>query len=470
MSRKVPLEAVRKQIITLFPVYMIVFVMGCADGWLPNAMYFFLAGEEVHATTSQCSIISLATEFGRIIFAIPAGILVDKYGRRNIAVCIAFLFFSAWVGISLSGSLVTIYTGRFIIGLAEAMIYATSLVAIGEVASPEIRGQLLSIGLICINIGLLLPSIMSVIFASYRVLSWGITIFTGISLLSMFWMTETPSHLVSVSKLKQAKSILHNIRKGYKKHEINEEFEELKKYIEDEKTRRNELSWLKFLNTKSIRKPLITGILLNVFSILTGSVLIKIYITAIIPFNDFVPKKFYPLIIQSCLLCIAFSTTFYIDKFPRRIIFLFGASTMAIVNAICALANYVATMDQNQHVFKWIFILGNMLSVICYGAAIQPVNSALKAELYPQAMKGFCGSLTIISQALSFIIAFQLYNLIRSYCHLSLLYVIFSINSLILCSIIYYFLPESRGESLVDLQKKFNEEIVSCDDVSVEKK
>ncbi|XP_065207427.1 facilitated trehalose transporter Tret1-like [Planococcus citri] len=470
----VPIEAVRMQIITLIPVYMNVFMMGCADGWLPNAMYFFpTSADNAHETSSSSSsaLIPVFSDLGKIVFAIPAGILVDKYGRKKITLCVTFSTFFTWLGLSLNTSLIAIYIGRFILGLAETMTSATSLIWIGEVASPEVRGTLTSLGLIFINTGLILPSIMSVIFGSYKSLTWSITFFSFMSLASIIWLVETPNYLVSVSKLKQAIAILQQIRKGHKENEITEEFEKLKRYIEDEKNRRNQLTWLKFLKSKAIMKPLLTGILLNVFTVLTGSVLIRVYITAILPSNELVSKKYYPLIIQICLLFIAFNTTFYIDKFPRRTIFLYGAAAMSIINTICALASYIVAGHQNNsNVFKWIFIFGNMASVLCYAAVIQPINSALKAELYPQAMKGFCGSLAIISQALSFIMAFQLYNFVKDFFQLSVMYVIFSLNSLVLYAIVYFLSPEGRGTSLADLQMKFKEEDAPCDGISVERK
>lgn len=85
------------------------------------------------------------------------------------------------------------------------------------------------------------------------------------------------------------------------------------------------------------------------------------------------------------------------------------------------------------------------------------MNNAVKSELFPQAVKGFCGSLVSIGQASSAIVLYQLYNLIRDYFHIYLIYVVFSINSFILCLIIYFMLPEGRGTSLADLQMKFNQ-------------
>ena len=90
---------------------MNVFMMGCANGWLPNAIYFITIGE-VQATISQCAIIASLREIGRIIFAIPAGMMVDKYGRKMIIISAAFLHVFTWLGISSSASIITIYAGR----------------------------------------------------------------------------------------------------------------------------------------------------------------------------------------------------------------------------------------------------------------------------------------------------------------------------------------------------------------------
>ncbi|XP_065207298.1 uncharacterized protein LOC135836408 isoform X2 [Planococcus citri] len=406
----VPGQAYWRQNIALLPVYMNVFMMGCGNGWLPNAIYFMMIGQEVHATSTQCAMIASFSELGRIIFAIPAGILADKYGRKKITIAISFLHFFIWLGVSLDTSLITIYAGRLIVGVATALVNATALTSIGEIASPEIRGQLTSIYQIFMNVGAILTGVISALFSSYKLLSWGIAFFSTVSLLPMLWVSETPSFLITVSKLEQAKTNLQRIRKGYSEREIDEEFEKLKKYIEDERIRKSQVSWAKFLKSKAIRKPLFSGTLLNFFSMFTGGALIATYITAIYPSNDYVPKKYYPLIIQILYFFMAFGTVFYIDKFPRRSIFMIGAATMAIVNAFCSFISFFDFENQPEQVFKWIFIVSNLSLVLCFGASVQPINSAIKSELYPQAVKGFCGSLGVISQALALIVMYQLYN------------------------------------------------------------
>ncbi|XP_065207293.1 glucose transporter GlcP-like [Planococcus citri] len=467
---KVPPEAIWSQIWALIPVFMNVFMMGAQNGWLPNAIYLILSGQAFHATAAECALMASFSEFGRIVFAIPAGILADKFGRKKMIICVAISHFFAWVGVSFSTSMVTIYMARFVLGIATALVNSTSLSSIGEIASPEIRGQLTSVYQIFMSVGVILPAIISAAFSLYNALAWGITFFSVINVLSLIWVTETPSFLISESKFKQAKQVLRQIRRGYRDSEIDTEFEKLKKYIEAEKANKNKSSLIQFFKSKSIRKPLITGVLINFFSIMTGGIILRVYSTGIYPDNEYVPKRFFPLINQILALTMALSTTFYIDKFSRRGIFIFGAVVMGSTNAICAFTNYFYLEQNIEYIFKWVFVIGNLLSVLCYGATIQPMNSAIKSELYPQVVKGLCGSLGVISQASSTVLSYQLFNIIKNHFHIYFMYVVLSMNCAILGLIVYFLLPEGRGASLTDVQMQFQEEpAADCDSVTVKK-
>ncbi|XP_065207294.1 glucose transporter GlcP-like [Planococcus citri] len=466
---KIPTAAFWRQIICLVPVYLNVLVMGSGLGWLPNAMYLLTKGQEVRATSTQCAWIASCSIFGRLVFAIPAGILADKYGRKEITICVAFLHFSAWLGLSMSSSIVTIYIGRFVIGLAEVLINSTALISIGEIASAENRGRLTTLYHICASFGGILSSLISLSFSSYSTLSRGIAALSFISLLSMFWASETPSFLVSSSKLNEAKNNLRYIRRGYKEQVINNEFEKIKNYIQDEKARKKTLSWIKFLKLKSIRKPLLVGILANFFSKSTGVMLMRNYITLLIPSNKFVARRYYPLVIQTLLLLVSTNATLYIDKIPRRTLILVGSLILAGINGVCGLSSYLMAGIQNEDdVFRWVFIVTNILAILCYTISVQPVTTVLKSELYPQSVKGFCVSLGSLSQSLSTVLSYQMYHFTENLSILYVMYIVFSINSVLLYLIMHFFMPEGLGTSLTDLQMTFKEPTLQ-DGHSVEK-
>lgn len=98
--------------IFFFSVYVNLFMSGCADGWLSNAIYFFQNGSEISATVEECAFIASFSETGRVIFAIPGAILVEKFGRKKVITSAGTAYVVSWVTISLNSSLNVIYICR----------------------------------------------------------------------------------------------------------------------------------------------------------------------------------------------------------------------------------------------------------------------------------------------------------------------------------------------------------------------
>ncbi|XP_065208857.1 uncharacterized protein LOC135837490 isoform X2 [Planococcus citri] len=437
-------------------------MMGCAIGWLPTAIYFLSGGEEEPVECSECNLIASFSQLGKLVFAIPGGMIVDKYGRKKVTIGVALLNFFSWMGISLWAMPAVNYVGQFTLGLSQALTQEGCLIIIGETASPIIRGQLSTLYLFFLALGALLPPIFGVIFSSYNIINWTVTFFSFIALLSMAIASETPSFLISESKLTQARKHLSDLRQGCSEDETNSEFESLRKYIEDEKARQNQLDWWKFLKLKSTWQPLLICILIKFFTAGTGRNLLTTYVTTIYSSNDFISKKYYPLIMQIIILLINIITNFYVEKFSRRTLFLFGAISITISNTFSAIMSYFY-IKSNDSIYNWLFLMGNVLYLLFFNGTVQPSNSIIRTELFPQAVKGFGGSLSIISQAISTIISYQIYLTIDKYLELYYLYIVLAAHSIMLYIIVYIFLPESRGSSLVDIQSKFQKDSIPYD-------
>lgn len=105
----------RKFIKNYFTVFINVFMMGCTGSWGAYAIYFFTRGDEVSATLEECSQMVSLSEIGRILCAIPGGILADKLGRKKINIATGVLHFSAWILLSSSTSIMAIYIARYVI-------------------------------------------------------------------------------------------------------------------------------------------------------------------------------------------------------------------------------------------------------------------------------------------------------------------------------------------------------------------
>lgn len=346
---------------------------------------------------------------------------------------------------------------RFILGIATVMVNVSSSISIGEIASPEVRGLFSALYGIFMISGVSTPAIITAIFPSYYVFSYSLVVMSFICLVCTFRTKETPNYLISLSKYEEAKYNLIKIRPGYTENEINEEFEKLREYIDEEKIRKNQLSWLTFIKSKSIAKPLGIFILLNYLTMATGTAFLPAYVTVIFPQDTYISHHYYPLITRVVSLLASFTFTFVVERFSRRSIYMTGAILGGIISALCAVFDLMFTQLETN-LFKWLFIGSNLLMCFIYTGTLLPMLTILRSELLPQSIKGIGGSFGSMAQALATVILFQIFYLVRENFGLYSLYLVLLVNSATLFLSVLFLLPEGRGKFLADIQLEFIDE------------
>ena len=81
--------------------------------WLANAVYFMRQpNHEPHATVAECGMMESCYQIGRFVFAVPGGVLVDKYGRKYVIISIGLIQIATWVLLSLTRSVEVIFVIR----------------------------------------------------------------------------------------------------------------------------------------------------------------------------------------------------------------------------------------------------------------------------------------------------------------------------------------------------------------------
>lgn len=76
------------------------------------AVYFFNEGDEISATLIEYGWIASMTEMGKIFAAMPAGLIVDRYGKKKILVAIGSINLTAWIALSVTKSVLLICIAR----------------------------------------------------------------------------------------------------------------------------------------------------------------------------------------------------------------------------------------------------------------------------------------------------------------------------------------------------------------------
>lgn len=88
---------------------------GCATNWISNAIFFLTQrNHQPHATISECSYMASFFEMGKVVFAIPGGIIAQNLPRKHALLGVGFLNFASWITLSFSKSLPIIYIVRFV--------------------------------------------------------------------------------------------------------------------------------------------------------------------------------------------------------------------------------------------------------------------------------------------------------------------------------------------------------------------
>lgn len=156
-----------------------------------------------------------------------------------------------------------------------------------ECASPQNRGLIVGLAQQMIGVGFIVSTWVG--YGSHHMpdtssFQWRFPLafqaFPSVLLcIGMFWLPETPRHLIAIDKLEEAEKILHKLHfDGTNEEWIKQEFKEIKMTINAEKAA-TAPGWLIMFKVPQWRKRLALGTLVQVFTQFTGINVIGYYQT-----------------------------------------------------------------------------------------------------------------------------------------------------------------------------------------------
>lgn len=328
-----------------------------------------------------------------------------------------------------------------------ALLQSVALILIGEIVSPEHRGLYVGMHQTCSYIGHLFEAVIAVIFSSYRILAYATTLLSTTYFVVFWWLEESPNYLISKSRDSEALQTLRHIRPNYSDEQLQQEFNTMKESIQAENELKKQFNFIRFLYSPMNRNCLLLVISLNFFSSFIGSAPITSYITLILPKNQYVGRKFYPLIAVILKLLAALSASFLLDKWLRKSLYISVTAVVFLLHVLNGISSYM-----NGRWWDIIFVVGNYGFLLIWASFLEPVNDLVKSEILPQNIKGFGSSLCVMSVAASKAISYTLFGIISTNFGAHWNYWLFAANSLITAAIVHFALPEGRGKSLADIQ------------------
>ena len=118
-------------------------IVGVGTAWPSPTLPKIRANEApIQMDNTQISWMVSLLFFGNTLSPLPAGWLMDMYGRKRTLLSLSTMSLTAWILIWYSKYPWIIYIARFLDGLWAGTAYTVVCIYIGEIAEPRIRGSL----------------------------------------------------------------------------------------------------------------------------------------------------------------------------------------------------------------------------------------------------------------------------------------------------------------------------------------
>jgi len=402
-------------------------------------------------TDSGLGTVAALLTFGCLAGALFTGNFTEKYGRKKVMITTAVLYIISALGCALAESATMLIVFRILSGLA---VGATSVVApmyISEISPAKNRGRLVSFNQFAITIGIVLAYIFDYLLIGIGDNAWRYMlivpavfgVFFLIFLLTKF--PESPRWLLAHGQQEEAIKVLNSIGG---KTLVDQELPEMESMLLAEQ-KKEKMSVNELFKGKT-GKIVLIGTLIAALQQITG-------INAVIMFAPDIfhaagsaksDSMMQAMIVGMVNFLMTIVALWLVDKKGRKTLLLWGA-----VGMIVSLA--YLTLEFSKPVQNGAGVLIALLVYISFFAAsFAPVMWVIISEIYPNRIKGVAMSFSTAVSWLCTFLTVYFAPIIHGTLGLQYLFGIFGIFSIIAFVFVKFWIPETKGKSLEQIEKE----------------
>ncbi|XP_066259015.1 facilitated trehalose transporter Tret1-like isoform X2 [Euwallacea similis] len=451
-KKKVPFRQIITQLLTAIVVSWVSMIIGyCSAYTSPAALSL---ERDFKLDENKLSWITSLMPLGALGGGLLGGLLIENLGRKWTILLADLLFLVAFLVTFFAQSYIYMYTSRVISGISVGILSLTLPVYLAETIQPEVRGTLGLLPTAFGNIGILLCYMFGTFFEWRQLALVGVVL--AIPFVIVFWVIkETPRFLVSRGKEEETQQALQWLRGANTS--IDKEFHELKKSFQEEaETDEGALESLKNLFSVNNIKPLCIVLGLMFFQQWSGINAVIFNTTKIFKESGSnLPESLCTTIVGIVNFVSTFIAAALIDRLGRKVLLYISAISMIV--SLGVLGAYFFLKDATNIDVKFLGFLplaSFIIYVLGFSLGHGPVPWLMMGEILPAKIRGTAASVaTSFNWSCTFIVTkifLQLAELIGFhftfwiFCGLMVLSLLFTI----------FFVPETRGQSLADIEKK----------------
>ena len=383
---------------------------------------------------------------GCIIGCVTAGKVADRYGRKPIMMVAASIFLLSSLAMAVSSSKAIFIGARFVAGIGVGMASMLSPLYIAEIAPVHTRGRMVAINQLTIVLGILVTNIVNYTLRDSGTDAWrwmfGLgAVPSGLFLLGVLWLPESPRWLCSKGENDRARKIFSKIGGSVYAADVMASIN---------KTRtRNARSKFSDVFKKAMLPAVTIGVGLAVFQQFCGINVVFNFTTTLFESvgfdqNDQLKQTVFVGIVNLLFTVIAM---WQVDRIGRKPLMLFGALGLTVLYIASAIL-----LQQRSPLAAWT-LLG---AIGAYAVSLAPVTWVLIAEIFPTSVRGAAVSVAVVALWVSYaILVFTFPIVARRMGTYTPFYVYAGI-----CLIGFFFIlrkvKETKGQSLEELESAFS--------------
>jgi len=438
-------------------------LFGYDTGVISGAIDFLTAHFQLDVVmrgwASGCVLIGCATG------VVMVGPISDRFGRKRALMLAAVLFLASALGTAVPRDIWTFIIFRFLGGIGIGIASMSTPMYIAEIAPAHLRGRLVSINQIAIVSGILTVYFVNYFIARRGDLAWNESsgwrwMFASGALpslafaLLLFRIPESPRWLVEMKRPGEAQTILANVGgQDYARDELGK----ITQALMAEKGNWSELF------SRTMRRPLVVGILLAILQQVTGINVFLYFGTTIfktMSSSTGVDAGMLQQIIvggASALSTVVAIAT--VDKWGRKPLMYLGSIGMGA--SLLAMGLMAQTLGDPTAVGHWMLIF-IILYVVCFGLSVGPVTWVILSEIYPTAIRGRALGLATFFLWMADYAVTQTFPILDAkdswfvqQFHHAFPFYIYGTFCVVLIGVLWFWVPETKGKSLEEIERSW---------------
>ena len=429
-------------------------IVGLGSGWLAPNLSHLIESPDFKLNSGQVSWIAALHYVGKVPGSFIAGFLMNRIGRKNVLLLVAYVFVLQWTLLLYGKNVVWIYLSRVITGMSAGMHETIMPLYVAENCSVKMRGVFCAISVTFFSAGIVIAYVFST-FLSYSEQIVVIVLQAILVLFVTFLLKETPQFLLMKNHVVQAKERFLWLQ-GSVGEQSEMRFVEIEENV---KAEREHFSWRVLFQIPENRKSLRVVVLLQTLILATGY-------TGV---NNFVHTSFkevtnssseahrltilYGLVQMVCVIV----SSINVDKYNRRTCVLLALTVTFCSHTACATIQYLTQTGVHVPHYAWLILACNSVYAAMFMGALMPLFNIIRGELLPLNAKGVGSSLALTCNSLMAFLVAKEFLLVKDTFGSYVNFMMYAIASLVTFVYAYFDLPETRGKTLVRIQHELTE-------------